>query len=91
MKKLKFMLLSLALVAVVGGSLAFKATYIKSYCTAPTQIGFTCPELACPNLVNFSTTINGVGDFVCTTPTVPNVGCPEGLKCFTSTKIKADQ
>jgi hypothetical protein len=33
MKKVKIMLLSLALFAVVGGALAFKAKYNKSFCT----------------------------------------------------------
>jgi hypothetical protein len=33
MKKIKFMLLSLALVAVVGGALAFKAKRINTFCT----------------------------------------------------------
>ena len=33
MKKVKIMLLSLALFAVVGGALAFKAKHTKQYCT----------------------------------------------------------
>ena len=33
MKKLKIMLLSLALFAVIGGALAFKAKYTSAYCT----------------------------------------------------------
>jgi hypothetical protein len=35
MKKVKMMLLSLALVAVVGGALAFKAFDDNTYCTVP--------------------------------------------------------
>ena len=35
MKKLKFMLLSFALLAIVGGALAFKAKFTTLYCTAP--------------------------------------------------------
>ena len=33
MKKVKFMLLSLALIAVVGGALAFKAKFSTTFCT----------------------------------------------------------
>ena len=35
MKKLKIMLLSFALLAIVGGALAFKARFASLYCTAP--------------------------------------------------------
>jgi hypothetical protein len=46
MKKVKIMLLSLALFAVVGGALAFKAKFDKTWCFAPTYgNGFTCTTL----------------------------------------------
>jgi hypothetical protein len=54
MKKIKIMLLSLALFAVVGGALAFKARFTDSFCTAP-YLGGSAP--LCPNL-----TINSVPD-----------------------------
>src|SRR5438034_11778642 len=75
MKKIKFMLLSLALLAVVGGALAFKAKYSVSFCTTKAvQINgiSTCIDalgvtLKCPNKVVMSTTqLNGQ---FCTTPT----------------------
>jgi hypothetical protein len=37
MKKLKFMLLSFALLAIVGGALAFKAKFQTLYCTTPSN------------------------------------------------------
>ena len=48
MKKVKIMLLSLALFAVVGGALAFKAKFGNSWCVAPLYGGtgaFTCTTL----------------------------------------------
>jgi hypothetical protein len=57
MKKIKFMLMSLALVAVVGGALAFKAKFDQTFCTtnAIQQANgvFTCSDatgarLTCP-------------------------------------------
>jgi hypothetical protein len=48
MKKVKLMLLSLSVLAVAGGALAFKVKQDLSYCTAPTVIGIPCKELACP-------------------------------------------
>ena len=46
MKKIKIMLLSLALFAVVGGALAFKAKFQSDWCIAPLYgNGFTCTTL----------------------------------------------
>ncbi len=81
MKKVKMMLLSLGLFAVVGGALAFKAKYSTSYCTAPTQQGIACAQKFCPNIVANSTTLNaGTQPFVCTALPVdgqcqPNTRC----------------
>lgn len=92
MKRVKIMLLSLALFAVVGGALAFKAKYNIKFCTAPTEVGKACTQVAaCPNLVVNSTTTNDAGiQFVCTT--TPQDGqCPTNIKCTTtSTKLKID-
>lgn len=93
MKKIKIMLLSLALFAVVGGALAFKAKYIDTFCTAQPVAGLACTQLAaCPNKVIFSTTTNDVNiPLVCTT-TPKDGGCPSNLKCTTtSLRLKNDQ
>ena len=86
MKKVKFMLLSLALVAVVGGALAFKAKSGNQFCTTLASTfgvagAFTCVDpadanatLHCPNLLINRTTGGSAGNFVCTT-IVPVNGC----------------
>lgn len=80
MKRVKIMLLSLALFAVVGAALAFKARFIQNYCTAPTING-ACP-VYCPNLVRSSTTTASV-PFVCTTtPTTWLDGTVVRSTCF---------
>jgi len=78
MKKLKIMLLSLALFAVVGGALAFKAKFLVNYCT--TDIpggGLTCADVNCPIFTN-STTL-GASVFKCYTTPKPDV--PNNQKC----------
>ena len=50
MKKIKMMLLSLALFAVVGGALAFKAKYHLTFCTADAYFD---PSLFAPYYCNF--------------------------------------
>jgi hypothetical protein len=57
------MLLSLALFAVVGGALAFKAKFDETWCIAPTYgHGFTCTTLN----TNFVTTTQceGIGNYI---------------------------
>ncbi len=54
MKKIKIMLLSLALFAIVGGALAFKAKFDVDYCTTVTNSSFICTNGSggvrkCPN------------------------------------------
>ena len=88
MKKLKFMLLSFAMVAVVGGALAFKAKYSTSYCTGVVPASGICLNAACPNLVIHKTTAGGVAPFVCTT--TPVAGACNGDCTTTSTKLIAD-
>jgi hypothetical protein len=94
MKKIKLMLLSLALFAVVGAALAFKAKYAVTYCTTLAQSGVACKDLTCPNRAAASTTIGGVGNFVCTTPPNGSGQCPEivALPCADeiSTKLTTD-
>ena len=83
MKKVKMMLLSLSLVAVVGGTLAFKARFDQAFCTASPQNG-ACPSvLACLNK-NISKIIDQAGtqNLVCTT-TYDNNNCASPLKCTT--------
>lgn len=66
MKRIKIMLTSLALFAVVGGALAFKANFNGTFCTAtPGTPGPNVCAKACPN---FTTKVQpgSTGDFVCT-------------------------
>ena len=68
MKRVKIMLTSLAVLAVVGGALAFKAKYSTTYCSAATVSGVACTQIAsCPNRVFNSTTIGANATRVCTT------------------------
>ncbi|NII25836.1 hypothetical protein HB364_12125 [Pseudoflavitalea sp. X16] len=93
MKKIKFMLLSLSLVAVVGGALAFKAKFDGSYCVAGLPAVGTCGQVGkfCPNEIDFVTMTNAGGDFFCTTTPDANGNCPANLRCTnTSTKFKID-
>jgi hypothetical protein len=71
MKKIKIMLLSLALFAVVGGALAFKAKFNTKFCTAAYVQGGSKPS-TCPNLVVRSTTQGASQTYWTTTPIVVN-------------------
>lgn len=82
MKKIKVMLLSLALFAVVGGALAFKAKFQDRYCTAATIAGVLNTDLFCINPVFSKIDPLGNADFVATT--TYNFGCPAHLKCTTT-------
>ena len=72
MKKVKIMLLSIALLAIVGGALAFKAKFDATFCTMDPIVftdPTTAPDDACPLIVNIeTTTIGGVAAFVDETP-----------------------
>lgn len=89
MKKLKVMLLSFAVIAVVGGALAFKTKYSVSYCTAATVAGNppTCPA-HCPTLIE-SQKIVSTGTFVCTAAE-PLGGCTTTTNCVASAQIAHD-
>jgi hypothetical protein len=90
MKKIKFMLLSLSLYAVVGTTLAFKAMFWREYCIAPVQANGTC-GVTCPALTN-STTIDAEEFFCTTTPFAG--GCKDShgvlLTCNTSIQLIAE-
>jgi len=82
MKKAKIMLLSIALVAVVGGALAFKAKGTLKYCyTFATQPGgsgtpFVCPAAPQACVYGTFTDVNiQVPTTICTTPTGGNIDC----------------
>jgi hypothetical protein len=98
MRRIKFMLLSLAMFAVVGGALAFKAKYLVSYCTAdPFSINnqWTCTDtrvipslkVSCTNPPTLSTTEGAVNVFCTTTPQAGNV-CT--TYCTETTSLKID-
>lgn len=81
MKKVKIMLLSLLVWAVVGGTLAFKVKFGNSYCTTPADAN-TCRFNArtCPNFVTNSTISEGTE--ACTT--TPRPGAASGKDCRTA-------
>jgi hypothetical protein len=99
MKRIRMMLLSLALFAVVGGALAFKAKYTRTFCTTSATLNagvFTCIDpvnnkvLTCPTTVNFSTIdiAPGATPAFCTT-TVNALGQCPGVACGkTPTSVK---
>jgi hypothetical protein len=77
MKRIKIMLTSLALFAVVGGALAFKANYAQSFCTAAPGTGTNACLKACPTRID-NQAIGGSGTLVCTADfngTCSNVQC----------------
>ena len=72
MKKAKMMLTALAVLAVVGGSLAFKAKHFNQFdyfstdasgiCTVPVQLFSTTTDDVTVPVVHFSTVANPAGD-----------------------------
>jgi hypothetical protein len=79
MKRVKIMLMSICLVAVAGGVLAFKARNIQRFCVTATINGGECPNL-CPNIANIITAAAGA-NIVCTAP--PVVVGPNGQRSCT--------
>ena len=55
MKKIKIMMLSLALFAVVGGALAFKAKFDDQFCVTTIGAASACKDLKCPTTFTSST------------------------------------
>jgi hypothetical protein len=85
MKKIKIMLLSLALFAVVGAALAFKAKFSVKYCTTAVVNGVCPANASCPNLIvnKTTTTIAADGVVYCTTtPTTFDNGTEIISTCF---------
>jgi hypothetical protein len=102
MKNVKIMLMSLALLAVAGGVLAFKAKFTRKYCTtiavfSDDQQKYTCPIVAppsgdaCPLLAGSTTTVDP-GLIVCTTITNGVVAspCANVVNCNVVTTVKTD-
>ena len=86
MKKIKIMLMSLALLAVVGGALAWKAKVggTLTYCTAPTNAsGPVCPQF-CEALITTGA-IHNQAAFVCTTDATTTVNPGGGPDIYTCT------
>lgn len=80
MKKVRIMLMSLLLLAVVGGALAFKVKFDVEYCTAAATNG-TCPSgKLCPNYAIDKTISDG--GTLCTV--APRAGAAAGKECKTS-------
>jgi hypothetical protein len=104
MKKLKIMLLSLALFAVVGGALAFKAKYIQTVCSTDAywdNVSYYCSfkpvgqatiYAKCLSFTQNSTYTTAADKLVrsfCTTTPVNGI-CPNTLTCSTSVTIVHD-
>jgi hypothetical protein len=88
MKKVKMMLLSLALFAVVGAALAFKAKFQIDYCTTNVDVTADNTGIFCPVHVVSKPTIDPQAPFVATTTYANNC---VGLKCTTtSTRLTPD-
>lgn len=83
------MLVSLLILSLVGGALAFKAKFVADYCTTPVRIVdkiyvCTAPNgtvLKCPNLVTAVTAIAASGENAWCTTTKPVAGCKDNLDC----------
>ena len=82
MKRIKFMLLSLTLLAVVGGALAFKAKFITPICTTTTVGAGANPTCPSPRLYQ----VGGVAS-IYTTQRFNNSCTKDGLPlpCLNST------
>jgi hypothetical protein len=106
MQKVKMMLLSLALFAVVGGALAFKAKFHSTYCTVAAYFDSNLPApyycsfdtgggvittTQCASEVLASTTDPTGAQKVCTTITNGNAQSPcSPLNCNVLSSIKKD-
>jgi hypothetical protein len=97
MKKVKIMLMSLAIIAVVGGALAFKAKHNSStFCTTlAVQVNgvFTCTDalgipLTCPTSIELSTTdVPNSAQPVCTTDRPAGQACDNVQPACASTTV----
>lgn len=92
---MKIMLLSFALLAIVGGALAFKAKSLPFYCTAAVESNGTClisgAQKACPNHILYTTAAGSTRFTYCyTTPVATRNDCKNAagtadLLCTTPT------
>jgi hypothetical protein len=84
--------MSLTVLAVVGGALAFKARGIYTYCTSPVINGI-CPQ-KCPHFNKFGYIESPNGIFICTTTSSGIVASPceiNGLKLDCTTTLRRYQ
>jgi hypothetical protein len=98
MKKVKIMLLSLALIAVVGGALAFKAKFDTNYCTITSHPLWTCTDGGVQPLatkcvidpsINYTTTNDSQFAFYCYT-TSNGVDACDKQRCPVTSSLKPD-
>jgi hypothetical protein len=93
MKKVKIMLLSLLVLAVVGGAMAFNARTTTKFCTiAPNQDG-SCPTspASCPITATTQKVTTGTGLTVCYTTDLGQFNdCSGVTTCTTKVTITAD-
>ncbi len=85
MKRVKLMLLSLLVLGVVGGAMAFKARFSASYCTTPVRIITTNGQHVC-------TAVGGAA-LTCPNPiaAVTTAGATQfNSWCYTTTNNDAD-
>jgi len=90
MKRIKLMLLSLSLFAVVGGALAFKARFNTDFCTTATIPGVSPASQFCPNHAVSKVDPQHQAIFVATTTYDNNECQTPNLKCAASTQLIAD-
>ena len=74
MKRIKIMLMSLTLLAIVGGALAFKAKFTPEKMCTTTTTSITGTFTACPNLDFWAKTANGTTTYYTTAPD-PQLDC----------------
>ncbi len=91
MKRIKMMLLSLALFAVVGAALAFKARFTDTFCTAiPNGTGIhACDAKAC-SIFTDQVVIGQTGTAVCTAPYDDN-NCQTPPPCVQQAPVLIDR
>jgi hypothetical protein len=87
MKKLKIMLLSLALFAVVGGALAFKAKFSRDFCVTEVTGSAICSEQVCPNPLPDQTIVLTGQTFYCTAEIA---NCQEDSPCEDEESVHLD-
>lgn len=90
MKRVKMMLLSLLVLGVVAGSLAFKAKFNSDYCISPVRIvsgAFTCAaagggNVTCPNpFLDIQTITRETFNAWCTAPIDGDGNCTPAPNC----------